>query len=112
MQKRNTGILCVSVITILEILLQVATYGFILYVLRVSVSWQSKAQKSVTQSISGAEHKAISKAVKELKLVIQLLKNMKSSLKLHVKVRVNNMHAIFMAGNVTVINHMKHVEKC
>ena len=47
--------------------------GFILYVLGVPVSWQSKSQKSVSLSSSVVEYIALSEAVKEVIFVIQLL---------------------------------------
>ena len=48
--------------------------GFILYVLGVPVSWQSKSQKSVSLSSSEVEYIALSEAVKEVMFVIQILR--------------------------------------
>ena len=40
--------------------------------------------------------------------MIQLLENMKISVKLTVKVRVDNISAMFMASNNTTTSHAKH----
>ena len=47
-----------------------STCGFILSVLVVPVSWQSKLQKNVSLSSSEAEYIALSEAVKEVMFVI------------------------------------------
>ena len=80
--------------------------GFILYVLGEPVSWQSKSQKSVSLSSSETEYVALSKPVKEVMFMIQLLKSMKIAVKYQVTVRVENVVAIFMASNVNVIPSM------
>ena len=46
--------------------------GFILYVLGVLVSWQSKSQKSVSLSSSEVEYRTLLEAVKEVMFVVQL----------------------------------------
>ena len=51
----------------------------------------------------------LSEAVKEVMFVVKLLKNTKISVKLEVMVRVDNVGAIFMVGNVTTTSHTKHV---
>ena len=50
--------------------------GFILYALDVLVSWQLKSQKSMSFSSSEADYTTLSKAVKEVMFVIQLLVSM------------------------------------
>ena len=55
--------------------------GFILYVLDILVSWQSKLQKSVSLSSSKMEYIALSEAVKEVMFVVQLLGSMKIAVK-------------------------------
>ena len=76
---------------------------FILYVLGVLVSWQSKWQKSVSLSSSEAEYVALSEVFKEVMFVIQLLANMKILFKYPVTVRVDNVGAKFMASNITTM---------
>ena len=53
---------------------------------------------------------ALSEAVKEVMFMIQLLGNMKLSVKLPVMLRVVNIGAIFMASNFTTASHTKHVD--
>ena len=84
--------------------------GFILYVLGVPVSWQSKLQKCVSLSSSEAEYIALSEAVEEVMFVVQLLRSMKILVKYPVMVREDNVGAIFMASNITMICHTKHVD--
>ena len=52
---------------------------------------------------------ALSKAVKEVTYVVKL-QSMRISVKILVMVRVDNARAIFMAGNVTVLSHPKHMD--
>ena len=75
--------------------------GFILYMLGIPVSWQSKVQKSVSLSSSEAENVAMSESIKEVMFVIQLLGSMRISVKYQVTLRVDNVSAIFMAINIT-----------
>ena len=86
--------------------------GFILYVKGVPISWRSKAQQSVNLSSSEAEWVALSEAVKEIMLVLQLLESMKIKVKLPVTVRVDNVGAIFMSNNISTSNRTKHVDMC
>ena len=51
--------------------------SFILYVIGIPASWQSKLWKSASLSNSEAEHVALSEAVKEVIFMIQLLECMK-----------------------------------
>ena len=84
--------------------------SLILYVLGVSVSWQQKSQKSVLLSSSDAEYFALSEAVKEVMLVIQLLGSMKILVKYQFTVRVDKVNAIYMASNITTMPHAKHTD--
>ena len=84
--------------------------GFILYVLGVLVSWQLKLQKSVSLSSSEAEYVVLSKTVKEVMFVIQLLGSMKIAVKYQVTVRVDNVGAIFLEINITNTCHTKHMD--
>ena len=84
--------------------------GFILYVLGILVSWQSKSQKIDSLSSSEIEYIALSKAVKEVMFMIQLPASMKISFKYPVMVRVNNVGPIFMASNINTTCHTNHVE--
>ncbi|EJK77615.1 hypothetical protein THAOC_00541 [Thalassiosira oceanica] len=84
--------------------------GYILYIKGVPIIWKSKAQRSVTLSSSEAEWIALSELVKDIKFVLQLLESMNIKVKLPITVRVDNIGAIFMAGNVTTRGRTKHVD--
>ena len=84
--------------------------GFILYVLGVTASWKSKAQRSVTLSSSVAEWVALFETVKEVMFETQLQGSMKISVQLPVMVRVENVGAVFMASNITITSHMKYID--
>ena len=64
------------------------------------VSWRSKLQKSVSLSSSEVEYIALSKAVKEVMFVAQLLES----------IQVDIVGAIFMASNITTTSPTKHVD--
>ena len=84
--------------------------GFVLYVLGPPVSWRWKSQKSISLSSSEAEYIALSKAVREVMFVAQLLESMHIVVKYPVTVRVDSIGAIFMASNIMTLNRMKHVD--
>ena len=84
--------------------------SFILCVIGVLVSRQSKSQKSVSLSRSEAEYIAFSEAVKEVVFVIQLLGSMKILVKYPVTIRVDNKGVIFMANNIATIHYTKHMD--
>ena len=85
----------------------------ILCVSDVPVFWQSTAQKSVAPSRSESECASLSKAVKGIMFVIQLLGSMKLSVKLPVMVRVQNEGSVFIASNITTKSCTKlQVHEC
>ena len=83
--------------------------GFILYVLNVLVSWQSNSQKSVSLSSSEVVFKALSDAVKESMIRVQHLGSMNILVNYPVMVRVDNVGALYMVGNITTTCWTKHV---
>jgi hypothetical protein len=54
---------------------RISVTGFILYLMNVPVCWQSKAQKGVTLSSSEAEYVAMLEAVKEIRFIYYLLRD-------------------------------------
>ena len=84
--------------------------GFILYLCGVPVSWKSKSQKSVALSSTEAEYVALSEAVKEIKFVAGLMKTLKVEVKHPLKVRVDNIGAIYLAENKNVSPRTKHID--
>ena len=89
---------------------RISVAGFILYVMGVPVSWKSKAMKAVTLSSLEAEYVAMSEAAKEVKFVYQLMTSVGLKVKLPIIIRVDNIGAIFMSGNVSVSQRTKHVD--
>ena len=66
-------------------------------------------QISVSLSSSEVEYIALSEAVKEVMIIMQLLGSMKIMVKYPVMLRVDNAGAIFMSSNITTTCHTKHV---
>ena len=89
---------------------QISVAGFILYFCGAPISWKSKGIKSVSLSLSEAEYIALSEAAKEVKYVYQVLLSMGIKVKLPIVIRVDNIGAIFMSGNVMVSPRTKHVD--
>jgi hypothetical protein len=52
----------------------------------------------------------LSEAVKEIKLVVNLLESMKIKVNYPIKCRVDNIGAIFMSQNVTASSRAKHID--
>jgi hypothetical protein len=80
---------------------RISVTGFIIYLMGVPVSWRSKAQRGVTLSSSKAEYVAISEAVKEIKFMYYLLKDIGFDIELPIVVRTDNIGAQFMSQNVS-----------
>ena len=89
---------------------RISVAGFILYFCGAPISWKSKGIKSVSLSSSEAEYIALSEAAKEVKYVYQVLLSMGIKVKLPIVIRVDNIGAIFMSGNVMVSPRTKHVD--
>ena len=84
--------------------------GFVLYLCRVPISWKNKAQKAPTLSLSEAEYVALSEAAKEVKFVVQLLESIGFKVKKPVKVRVDNVGAIYIAENPSTSQRTRHID--
>ena len=84
--------------------------GFVLFLCGVPIMWRSKAQKSVTLSSGESEYVSLSDAAREIKFVIMLLQTMGVKVELPVKVRVDNVSAIFMAETANSTNRTRHVD--
>lgn len=89
---------------------RISVVGFVLYLMGVSISWNSKGMKSVTLSSSEAEYVALSEAEKEVKFVYQVLKTVNLNVQLPIVIRIDNIGAIFMSENVAVSQRTKHVD--
>jgi hypothetical protein len=69
---------------------------FIIYLLGVPICWRSKGQNG-TLSSSEAEYMAMSEAVKEIRFIFYLLRDVGIPVKLPIMVRNDNIGAMFMA---------------
>ena len=75
---------------------RISVYGYVIYSCGVPVAWKSKSMRSVVLSTPEAEYVVISEVVKEIK---QLLESMDVKVPLPIKVRVDNIGAIWLANN-------------
>ena len=78
---------------------QESVNGYVIYFCGVLVAWKSKSMRSVVLSTTEAEYVAISKVVKEIKFIYQLLELTDVKVPLPIKVRVDNIGAIWLANN-------------
>jgi hypothetical protein len=61
---------------------RISVTGFTIYLLGVPICWRSKAQKGVTLSSSEAEYIAMLEAIKEIRFIFYLLRNIFIEVKL------------------------------
>ena len=66
--------------------------------------------KSVVMSPTEAEYVAVSEVMKEIKFLYQLLRSMEIKVPLPIKIRVDNVGAIWLANNSGVSERTKHVD--
>jgi hypothetical protein len=69
--------------------------------MNVPVCWRSKAQRRVTLSSSEAEYAVISEAVKQLKFIYYLLREIEIEFNRPITVKTDNVGAMFMAQNAS-----------
>ena len=89
---------------------RISVYGYVIYFCGVPVAWKSKSMRSVVLSTTEAEYVVISEVVKEIKFIYELLESMDVKVPLPVKVRVDNIGAIWLANNSGVSERTKHVD--
>ena len=89
---------------------RISVYGYVIYFCGVPVAWKSKSMRSVVLSTTEAEYVAISEVVKEIKFIHQLLESMDVNVPLPIKVRVDNIGAIWLVNNSGVSERTKHVD--
>ena len=78
--------------------------------MNVPVCWRSKAQKGVTLSSSEAEYVAMSEAVKEIRFIYYLLRDIGIEVDLPILVKTDNVGAMFMAQNASSGVRTRHVD--
>jgi ketol-acid reductoisomerase len=89
---------------------RISVTGFILYLMNVPVCWRSKSQKGVTLSRTEAEYVAMSEAVKEVKFIYYLLRDIGIEVELPIIVKTDNVGAMFMAQNSFSGVRTRHVD--
>ena len=68
--------------------------GYIMYMLGVPILWKSRAQRTVALSSAEAEYIAMSESAKEIKFILNVIKDMGYEINLPVTVHVDNVGAI------------------
>jgi hypothetical protein len=74
------------------------------------VCWRSKTQRGVTLFSSKAEYVAISEAVKEIKFIYSLLREIGIEVNLPITVKTDNVGAMFMAQNASSGVRTRHID--
>lgn len=84
--------------------------GYVIFVHGVPICWRSQAQRSVTLSSTEAEWIAMSEAVKDVIFLMHLVEGMGITIRYPITVRVDNVGAIFMSGNITTTGRTRHAQ--
>jgi hypothetical protein len=87
-----------------------SVYGYIIYFCGAPIAWISKSSKSVTLSSTEAEYYALSEVTKETMLIENILETMGIALTLPIKVKVDNVTAIYLSNNFLVGHRSKHID--
>ena len=74
------------------------------------VSWRSRGQKSVTLSSTEAEYVAASEIVIEILFIKSMLEFFGKKVSTPIKVKVDNVGAIYLTKKATTSNRTKHVD--
>ena len=80
----------------------ISIYGYIVFFCGIPIAWKSKSMKSVVLSTTEAESVAVSEVVKESQFLYQLLMCMGVEVPLTIKIKVDNVAAIWLANNSDV----------
>ena len=88
---------------------KVSVTGFIITLEGMLLSWKSRSQKSVTLSSTEAEYVAASETCQEIISLKQLMEFMSIKVELPIKIRVDNVGAIYLANNQTMGQRTRHV---
>jgi hypothetical protein len=78
--------------------------------MNVPVCWRSKTQRGVTLSSSEDEYVAMSEAVKEIKFIYYLLREIGIEVILPITVKTDNVGAMFMAQNASSGVRTRHID--
>ena len=89
---------------------RISVSGYIIYANGALVAWKSRGQKSVTLSSTEAEYVALSELVTEVLFVKMIIESMGMDVKIPIKLRADNIGAIFLAKNTTTSQRTKHID--
>ena len=78
---------------------KISVYGYIVFFCDIPIAWKSKSMKSVVLSTTEAEYVVVSKVVKEIKFLYQLLLSMGVQVSLPIKIKVDTMGMIWLVNN-------------
>lgn len=89
-----------------------SVYGYVIYFCGCPIAWKSKAGKSAVLSSTEAEYFAISEAAKEVLFVRQVLESVGVQIEYPIKIRVDNVGAMFLCNNFSTGQRTKHIDIC
>lgn len=89
---------------------RISVSGYVLYANGALVTWKSRGQKSVTLSSTEAEYVALAELVTEVMFVKMILESMGMSVQIPIKLRADNIGALFLAKNTTTGQRTKHID--
>ena len=84
--------------------------GYVVFVNDVAVSWKSKSQRNISLSSTEAEYVAVSEATRETKFIMNLLESVNVKYKKPVKIRIDNIGAIFLVNNRNTSERTRHID--
>jgi hypothetical protein len=90
--------------------IRISVIGFIVYLQNVPVCWRSKAQRGETLSSSEAEYVVMSEAVKEIRFVYFILKDIGIEVEFPIVVKTDNVGALFISQNSSTSVRSRHVD--
>jgi hypothetical protein len=88
----------------------ISVYGYTIYSCVAPIAWKSKTGKSVTTSSTEAEYVASPEIAKEAIFVKNILDSIGIKIELPIKIRVDNIGAIYLANNYSTNQRTKHID--
>jgi hypothetical protein len=89
-----------------------SVFGWELYFMGALIAQKSKSCRSVTLSSTESEYYALLEVTKELIFAKQALETMVIKLNLPIKIKVDNVGAIYLAKTFSLSQNTKHIDIC
>jgi hypothetical protein len=89
---------------------RISVSGYVVYANGALITWKSRGQKSVTLSSTEAEYVALAELVTEVQFVKMIIESMGMAVRIPIKLRADNIGAIFLAKNTTTGQRTKHID--